>query len=231
MRLRLLAAVVAVVAVGSVPDALAGGSFDRVVGVGARGAWVQIALEPTGSRSDAVLYGHAVSLPSGGYVRVYSFVGGLPGIPGRFYPATRVLCLYWHEPASNCMRLGGAGRRLLAPLAALPLRSEPPTTPIAVRYRSRLLRYADGNIFAAIELALERRAVVRASRPRNAVGLSVTWRGPRAATRPRRLYLTPIGVYLPGRLFPLRRGPWCYLTENLGPAPGLLVEASTRACG
>jgi hypothetical protein len=48
--------------------------------------------------------------------------------------------------------------RLLGPLARLPLRDQAPTTPVEVRYRSRVLRYADGNIFAALELALERPA-------------------------------------------------------------------------
>jgi hypothetical protein len=230
MRLRLLPAVVAAVALVSIPGALAGGSFERVVGVGANGAWAVIKLSQTGPRSESVLGGNAVAVPSGGYVRMYPFIGGLPASPGRYYPAASVLCLYWHEPASNCMRLGAAGTRLLAPFAGLPLRYQAPTTPVAVRYRSRLLRYANGNIFAALELALERPAVSRSSVPRNAIALRVSWRGPGVARRPGKLSLTSLGVYTPGRLFPLQRGPWCYLAGNLRDAPASLIEATTRVC-
>ncbi len=226
----MLMAVIATVAFVSVAGAGAGGSFDRVVGVGAKGAWAMIKLDQTGPRSDSVLGGTAVAVPSGGYVRIYPFIGGLPAIPGRFYPAAHVLCLYWHEPVSNCSRLSAAGTRLLVGFAALPLRYKPPTTPVAVRYRSRLLRYADGNIFAALEVALERPALFRSSVPRNAIALAVTWRGPSVARRPGRLFLTPIGVYTPRRLFPLQRGPWCYLAGNLRNASASLIEATTRIC-
>jgi hypothetical protein len=230
MKLRLLMVVVAAVAFVLVPSASAGGSFERVVGVGANGAWAMIKLTQTGPRSDSVLGGKAVAVPYGGYVRTYPFIGGLPAIPGRFYPVASVLCLYWHEPASNCMRLGAAGTRLLAPFAGLPLRYQAPTTPVAVRYRSRLLRYADGNIFAALELALERPSVSRSSVPRNAIALRVSWRGPGVARRPGKLYLSSIGVYTPGRLFQLQRGPWCYLAGNLRDASASLIEATTRVC-
>ncbi len=225
-----IAVVVAAAAFAGVPGAVAGGSFERIVGVGAKGAWTAIELDQGGPRSESVLGGEAVAVPSAGYVRLYPFIGGLPAIPGRFYPAAHVVCLYWHEPASNCMRLGAGGTRLLAPFAGLPLRQGAPTTPVAVRYRSRLVRYADGNIFAALELALERSAVPRSSVPRDAVPLGVRWRGPDATRRPGRLFLTPIGVYTPGRLFPLQRGPWCYLAGNLTDASAALIEATTRRC-
>jgi hypothetical protein len=225
-----LIAVIAAAALVPVPGAVAGGSFERILGIGAKGAWTAIKLDQTGPRSDSVIGGRAVAVPSGGYVRIYPFVGGLPAVPGRFYPAAHVVCLYWHEPASNCSRLGAAGTRLLAPFADLPLRREAPTTSVAVRYRSRLLRFANGNIFAALELALERKALPRSSAPRNAIMLTVTWRGPHAAHRPRQLFLTPIGAYTPKRLFPLQRGPWCYLAENLTDASATLIEATTRIC-
>lgn len=229
MKMRVLA-VIATVACVSVPVASAGGAFERMVGVGANGASVAITLDQTGPRSESALAGTAVAVPSGGYVRVYPFTGDLPAIPGRFYPAADVICLYWHEPASNCSRIGAAGTTLLAPFAGLALRHEAPTTPGAVRYRSRLLRNADGNVFAALELALERSAVSRSSVPPNAIALSVAWRGPEAARRPGRLFLTPVGVYTPGMLFPLQRGPWCYLTGNLGYVSVSLLEATTRVC-
>jgi len=229
-RRLLLVAVIPAAAFVSVPGAVAGGSFERMVGVGGNGTWAVIKLEQTGSRSDSVLGGRAVVVPSGGYVRIYPFIGSLPAVPGRFYPAAHVLCLYWHEPASNCSRLGVGATRLLAPLVRLPLRVGAPTTVVAVRYRSRLLRYADGNIFAALELALERHAVSRSSVPRNAIALNVDWRGPTAAQHPGRLYLTPIGVYTRSHLFPLGRGPWCYLAGNLRTASATLIEAMTRVC-
>jgi hypothetical protein len=89
--------------------------------------------------------------------------------------------------------------------------------PVAVNYRSHRLRYANGNIFAAVELALERPAKARTAptTPPNAIKLGVVWRGPKAARLPRSVFLTSTGVYTSRRFFPLKRGPWCYLAENL----------------
>src|SRR6266581_1072982 len=78
-------------ALTSASRGVTGGSFERVVGVGARGASAVIKLNQTGSRSDSNLGGAAVAVPAGGYVRVYPFIGGLPAIPGRFYPVEHVL--------------------------------------------------------------------------------------------------------------------------------------------
>jgi len=105
------------------------------------------------SAGDRALGGPAVAVPSGGFVRIYTFVGGLPGIPGHLYPASRALCPYWQEPVPNCVLLRAAGTKLLSAFAHLPLRSQTPTTPVAIRYGSRLLRYANGNLFSAVELA------------------------------------------------------------------------------
>ena len=230
-RRRVSAAVaLATAAFVLVPAAGAGGSFERIVGVGANGTWASLKLNQTGPRSDAVLRGRAVGVPPGGYVRIYPLIGGLPAIPGRFYPAAHVLCLYWHEPASNCLRLGSAGDRLLAPFTDLPLRRRAPTAPVAVRYRSRLLHYADGNILAALELALERHAQARPTRPHDAIALTVSWGGPDAVSRPRHLFLSPVGVYAGTRLFPLQRGPWCYLAENLPAPSSSVIEATARLC-
>jgi hypothetical protein len=214
----------------SIPSAAAGGAFERIVGVGAHGAWRAISLNQSGPISEAALSGTAVAIPRGGYVRLYPFIGGLPAIPGRYYPARRVVCLYWREPVSNCSRLSAAGVTLLSPFASPPLRQLTPTAPVAVRYRSRVLRYANGNVFAALELALERPALAPSPPPSDAIKLGVTWRGPQAAHRPGTLFLTPKGVYASGRLFPLQRGPWCYLAENLPKAPASLIEATSRIC-
>ena len=229
-RRRLLAALVAAIGLVLVPAATAGGPFQQIVGVGANGAWDAISLRAKGPRSDEVLRGAAVAAPSGGYVRVYPSIGGLPGDPGRYYPASQVLCLYWREPPSNCFRLGAAGITLLAPLARLSVRHLAPTSPIQVRFRSRPLRYANGNIFAALELALERSPVRRSAPPPGAVRLGVTWRGPLASRMPRALALSPTGVYAAHQFFALSRGPWCYLAVNLPHASAGLIEAASRVC-
>jgi hypothetical protein len=226
--LALAATVLAFLLVSS--SSLAGGSFERIVGVGARGVTRTIALRANGPRSDSVLYGRAVAVPAGAYVRLYPFIGDLPAVPGRFYPAAGVVCLYWHEPASNCMRLGSDGRSLLRAFASLPLRRERPTTVVAVWWRGSLMRRADGNVFAALELALERRPVARSARPHDAVALKVRWRGPRRKERPARLLLAPRGVYVAGRLYPLPREIWCFVGGGLSAAPASLVEATTRRC-
>jgi hypothetical protein len=230
MARRLPVTVLVALALVSVPSASAGGAFERIVGVGANGASLAISLNQIGARSDAALSGTAVAVPRGGYVRVFPFIGGLPAIPGRYYAASHVLCLYWHEPVSNCSRLTANGVTLLSPFVSLPLRHLAPTAPIAVRYRSRLLRYANGNIFAALELALERPALIRSATPPEAIKLGVTWRGPRASRLPRSLFLTPTGVYTSRRLFPLQRSPWCYLAENLPEASASLIKATSRIC-
>jgi hypothetical protein len=214
----------------SVPGAAAGGAFERIVGVGANGAWRAISLNQAGDRSDAALSGTAVAVPRGGYVRVFPLIGGLPAIPGRYYPASHVVCLYWHEPVSNCSRLTAAGTTLLSSFVSLPLRHLTPTVPVAVRYHSRLLRYANGNIFAALELALERPPLAQTATPPDAIRLRVSWRGPKAFHLPTNLFLTPTGVYTSRRLFPLQRGPWCYLAQNLPEASASLIEATSRVC-
>jgi hypothetical protein len=98
MARRLAVTVLVASAFVSVPGAVAGGAFERIVGVGANGASLAVSLNQTGGRSDTALSGTAVAVPRGGYVRVYPFTGGLPAIPGRYYTASHVLCLYWHEP-------------------------------------------------------------------------------------------------------------------------------------
>lgn len=227
---RVLVGVIVTAVFVSAPAAVAGGSFERIVGVGANGAWAAIRLSQTGPRSEDVLGGRAVKVPSGGYIRIFPFIGGLPAVPGRFYPGTHVVCLYWQEPAHNCSRLGAPGIELLTPFAKLPLRREAPTTAVAVRYHARLLRYANGNIFAALELAFERPALASLHLPPDPIRLAVSWRGPHASRRPRSLFLTPKGVYSSGRLFPLQRGPWCYLAGNLRDASASLIEATSRIC-
>jgi hypothetical protein len=211
--------------------ASAGGSFEQIVAVGANGDSQTIQLRQNGPRSEAVLTGDSVAVPPGGFVRLYPLIGGLPADPGRYYPTTHIVCLYWREPVSNCMRLGAAGISLLSPLTKLPLRHQRPTMPVEVRYRSRPLRYANGNIFAALELALEQRSVGQASPPPHAIRLAVRWKGPRAAHMPSVVWLAPHGVYTSHRFSTLPRGTWCYLGTNLPHASASLIEAINRICG
>jgi hypothetical protein len=227
VRTRTLAALV--VAAGAVvPAASAGGSFERVVGVGSNGRSAVITFQ-AGS-ADEVFAGKPTAVPTGRYVRIYPFVGDLPAIPGRFYPSARVVCLYWHEPASGCSTLGADAREVLAPLTRLARFGEAPTVVVAVSRRGRLLPYADGNVFAALELALERPAIRRPTSPPNGITLAIRWQGPQAGSMPRELTLTPIGAYGAGRLHPLGRGPWCFLAGHLRGAPAELIEATARIC-
>jgi hypothetical protein len=229
---RLLVTLLLAFALTSVSGAAAEEEFERIVGVGAHGAWSAISLNPTGPHSDlALLRGRPVAAPTGGYVRMYPIIGGLPAVPGRYYVSSHVLCFDRQGPVSSCSRLGEAGTKLLSPFARLPLRQLPPTAPVGVRYRSRLLRYANGNIFAALELAFERAPIAASStRPRNSIRLGVTWRGPKATALPRTLLFAPSGVYASHRLFPLQRAPWCYLAENLPGASPSLIDAANRLC-
>ena len=80
------------------------GPFEQIVGVGTAGQWTQIQLTPSGPRSEDSLSGRRTHTSDTGYVRIYSLIGGLPGIPGRYYPQTGVLCLSWSEPPSGPAR-------------------------------------------------------------------------------------------------------------------------------
>jgi hypothetical protein len=142
-------------------------------------------------------------------------IGGLPGDPGRYYPAAEVVCFYWADPASNCMRLSDAGVDLLRPLAKLPLRHEAPTDAVEVDYRARPLRYGRANVSVALELALERIPVAQVSRPPHAIRLTLRWKGPKAFGLPTVVWLAPRGVYTRHRLFRLPRGTWSYVGINL----------------
>ncbi|HET7647980.1 MAG TPA: hypothetical protein VFK17_05370 [Gaiellaceae bacterium] len=229
--LPLLAAIVAVGGAGARP-ASAGGSFARLVGVGANGASVEIRLAASGPRSDASLFagGAGVAAPQGGYVRLFPLIGGLPGIPGRYYPTARALCWSWHQPDHDCRRADPTARRLLSPLTSLPRWKLEPTTLSRLEYRGRQVRPALDNLLVALELAFDRRPVpADASRPgADAFPFVGRWRGPQAHERPSRFTLGRRGVYSRGLLYPLDRGVWAFVDANRVPAAntrGLTVRS------
>jgi hypothetical protein len=197
--------------------AYAGGPFEQIIGVGARAHSTQVNLSPSGSRSEDSLVGTRAPTPSVGYVLVYPLLGGLPGIPGQYYPAVGVLCLSWSETPSNCVRLGSQGRRLLAPLTQLPRLHGSQTRLVGVTPGVGALRTA--NVHLALALALTRHPSLgaRPSRP-GALALTLTWRGPEARHRPTMVQLDARGVWARGHLYPTPRGLWAYIAANAPPA-------------
>lgn len=214
------------------PTAQAGGPFERLIGVGAQGTWRTIRLAPSGPRSDASLLagGSRVARPGRGYLRLFPMIGGLPGIPGRYYPAERVLCWSWRQPDRDCRRASATAVRLLTPLASLPRWSEEPTLLAELRYRGRRVRPGLANLLVALELAFERPGLATAKVPPGALRFTGRWRGPAASQRPRRFALGPAGVYVNGRLYRLDQGVWAFADANRLPGPttaGLTVRAAS----
>jgi hypothetical protein len=229
-----LLAVSALLLAGATPrSAAAGGPFVRLIGVGAHGAWRELRLAPSGPRSDASLFsgGRKLPLPRSGYVRLFPFGPGLPGIPGRYFPAERVLCWSWRQPDRDCRRANQGAVRLLEPFAKLPRLRHAPTVLVRLRYRGRLVRPALANLFVGLELAFERPGRPAAQVPGSALRFAGRWRGPAAGTRPQRFALGPAGVYSGRLLYPLDRGVWSYADANRLPGPttpGLTVRVARR---
>lgn len=227
-----LLAASALLLAGATPQrAAAGGPFVRLIGVGANGAWRELRLAPSGPRSEASLFsgGQKVPLPRTGYVRLFPFGPGLPGIPGRYFPAERALCWSWRQPDRDCRRASQGAVRLLEPFAKLPRMRQAPTVLVRLRYRGRLVRPALANLLVGLELAFERPGRPAARVPGSALRFAGRWRGPAAGTRPQRFALGPAGVYSGGRLYPLDRGVWSYADANRLPGPttpGLTVRVA-----
>jgi hypothetical protein len=223
-------AVLAVLLAGAAPPrAAAGGPFVRLIGVGASGAWRELRLAPSGPRSDSSLFtgGTRLPLPRDGYVRLFPFGAGLPGVPGRYYPAERLLCWSWRQPDRDCQQANPTAVRLLEPLASLPRWQQAPTVLVELRYLGRRVRPALANLFVGLELAFERPGTPAAQVPGNAVRFTGRWRGPDGATRPRRFALGTAGAYSGGLLYRLNRGVWSFVDANRVPgqtAPGLTVR-------
>jgi len=187
-----------------VPASYGGGKFEEIVAIGKGGATRTITLAKRGARSDSSLFhGKAMRRPNDGYLRVFPFIGGLTGIPGRFYPREGVLCLSWTDQPAGCRALGAAGQRLMSPLRNLPLRTAPPTSPIGFRGKFQSYSWARRNVLVAIEMGFDRRPHCCEARPTEAIPVVVTWRGPLAAHRPNAFALTPAGIYSRRAVYPL----------------------------
>ncbi|MEJ7792369.1 MAG: hypothetical protein WKF65_10410 [Gaiellaceae bacterium] len=126
-------------------------------------------------------WGKAGRAAGGGYVRLFPTIGGLPGIPGRYYPAEPVLCWSWRQPDRDCWRASSNAVQLLAPLASLPRWQQPPSVLAELRYRGLRVRPALANLHVALELAFDRDGTAAASVPAGALRFTGRWRGPAAA--------------------------------------------------
>jgi hypothetical protein len=215
-RLAWLVAIALVAAMAAPATGYAGGPFEQIVGIGARAQSTQLKLAPSGTRSEDSLRGRRTHAPGVGYVRIYTLIGGLPGIPGRYYPTTGVLCLSWNEQPANCTKLESPGRRLLAPLARLSRLHRPPTRLVGVTPATGVLRTA--NVHLGLELALARHPSANAQPPSpGALALTLNWRGPDANQRPEHVRLDARGVWAQGHLYPTPHGVWAYIAGNAPP--------------
>ena len=198
------------------PPANAGGPFEQLIGVGTGGTSIVVRLARSGPRSDASLFagGRRIAVPTGRYVRLFPSIRGLPAIPGRYYPARRVLCWSRQQPDRDCWRASATAVRLLAPLERLPRRGAEPTVLAELRFQRRRVRPALANLVVALELAFERGSVPAGAVPARAIRFSGRWRGPAAARRPGRFALGPAGVYARGLLYRLDRGVWSFAAAN-----------------
>jgi hypothetical protein len=145
------------------------------------------------------------AMPRGGYVKIYPLgAGGIPAIPGRFYPTTRALCFSWNQRVapSSCGRLGPPSH-LLAASRGLTRFHGQSTVLTALRPGGTV------NLFAALQLAFDRyRASRPANRPQRCLPFVARWAGPRTAQRPSRICVFPHGVYARGRIYPTGRAIW-----------------------
>jgi hypothetical protein len=204
---RVLAAA-AVVALIAAPSAAAK-QFSRVIAVGADGRSVTIRSDAIESLLLAPRAAASVAAEDP-YVLVYPiFETGrraLPGRPGRFYPAQRVLCFSWDRTVvGECGGVGDAGASLLAPAAGLATFTGDQTSlaRLVMYHRQQVIGSNDA---VAIELALNRARLARtARRPAFCAAATAVWRGPRAGSRPASFCVAAAGVWAAGRLYPLPR--------------------------
>jgi hypothetical protein len=190
--------------------------FTRVVFVGSDGRSVQ--LHEKESVIDGLLSRRgAVEHSRGGYLRLF-FVGpgDFPAAPARYYPASECVALDWPSYEQMCAGIDNTLVRLLRRARGLARFHARPTVLAGIAYRGTL----SGAITTAaaledpVELAFDRTGGA-AARPKGCYGFSGRWRGPAAATRPRRFLLCAAGIYADHRLHPLRRGVWEWFQLNV----------------
>lgn len=156
--------------------------------------------------------------PRGGFVRLYLTVrDATPGIPGRYYPASRAACFGWiqagaaaprpcYVPNATLVRLLAVARRhsLFAGAPPALRRLVAPALPDVV---VRVLR-------VSVVLAFDRWRDARQRRkPRSCIAFRARWRDVRRP-RPEAFCLGPAGVWAAGMLFPLGRGAWSFAWLN-----------------
>jgi hypothetical protein len=186
---------------------------DRFVVVGAAGSSASFHTNSGDSQLFYWITGPAK--PSGAFVRIYPMFQGLPGLAGRFYPASNAVC--WDEPNRRGFRgpcqtahqaVQGRLRRVVTPrLHDVTVAEQVTQWGVAIRMP---------NVATAIELAFERGWTRAAPFPRVAHQLEVRWRGPRASVRPKTVFLTPHGVWARGRMHLLSRAVYRFAALNLG---------------
>jgi hypothetical protein len=192
------------------PSASAKG-VDSIVLVGSDGRSATISAE---QEVLGVMLDHPASVynirphrapPRGGFVKVYPLgLGGFPAIPGRFYPATRALCVGWNQAAAptTCGRLAPP-RHLLAVSRRLAHFVGRPTV------LTGLDAGATANLVTAVQLAFDRfRSAQPMQRPDSCISFVASWQGPQAARRPSHLCVAHRGVYARGRFYPAGPAIW-----------------------
>jgi hypothetical protein len=201
-----------------VPASAPGKGFTRVVLVASDGRSVEV--RGSERELDGLLSRRgSLERIRGAYLRLF-FVGGgdFPANAARFYPDPNCVALDWPTYETSCRAIDAAVADLLQPATTLPRFRRPPTVLERIDYGGQGSRRV-AVLRTPVELALNR--IGRAApKPRSCYPLSGSWRGPRAALRPRKFLLCPRGVYAAGRLYPLGHGVWAWFQLNMGPPPG-----------
>jgi hypothetical protein len=147
------------------------------------------------------------AVPGGGYLLVYPLLaGGLAAEPGRFYPGTGAACFSWTFATGSCALVAPA---LADSLRATRLRAAvvEPTTIVRLSWNG-VAEPLPSSYATTLELVLTRTASSRPARSMRycTIRFTAAWRGPRAASRPKRLCVLATGLYAGGRVYRLTPG-------------------------
>lgn len=213
MRRGLLALVIVALAAAAPAQAK---QFTKLVLVGDRGTSLEL-RDPTLWRW--ALQAPPSEAPAGSaYLLVYPiFDKTVPGLPGRYFPDQRIVCLSSDRSMlAGCRPVSEDVAAKLASAGALPRFTRAPTlvTRLSIAGHDR---GAAGNDAVGIELAFNRSQLAHhARRPARCAAVAASWGGPDAAIRPTRFCLAQKGIWSRGRLYPsglwtlvgLPRFPW-----------------------